>query len=287
MRYAKSMYRGGLIVDSDECDYESSRHLGIICPFCSQAVFLRKGGSYIRDGKEITVSPAFCHYQSNDTTAQDCELRSLRREGEEYIKRLEIESRGQRLELYNKRLWEIFKQDIKVTSLKEATQSFGKKWIEEKASLTRNDLSNRLKFYLEQSLELWEQQLTEKVQIKDPKLAEAANVAWTVEERLADIRKLSSFDRQLHVMVFQEIIQFLSTRSGNYAYHKIFQVALIIDCANIWVAKVKTKAPQEAINAYANYVKKDFNVEFYNIMILLMLIRTDWINLFYSLENAK
>jgi len=110
------MYRGGLVVDANDCDYQSSRRLGIVCPFCSEAVYLKKSFQYIRDGKEITASAALCHYHSDSPTAQECELRSLRREGEEYIKSLETQARGQRLELYNKRLWDFIGKDMRIGS---------------------------------------------------------------------------------------------------------------------------------------------------------------------------
>lgn len=114
MKYAVSIYRGGLVVDATVCDYESSKKLGLKCPFCSEAVFLRQGSSYKRGDKPIEVSAAFCHYAIGDNAGTECELRSLRKDGQEYLQELEIQSRNQRLEIYNKYLWDIFFEDMKI-----------------------------------------------------------------------------------------------------------------------------------------------------------------------------
>lgn len=110
MRYSISMYRGGFQVDVETCDHTSAKNLGLICPFCKEAVFYRSGSKYVKDSKEISVKPSFVHYaiEGDELTAGvECENRAKRQDGIDYLKRLEIESKNQRLKLYNDHLWEI------------------------------------------------------------------------------------------------------------------------------------------------------------------------------------
>lgn len=277
------MYRGGFLVNAEQCDYESSRELGIICPFCSQAVFLRRGSFYDRNGKQIVAPPAFAHYKNDEPLADDCELRSVRKDGEEYLRQLDIDSHNQRLDLYNKRLWEIIKADMHVTNLKSIDKEFGKPWVEQTARLCRHELRRSLDFYLEEARQQWQDQRQNK--LFDPKIEQIAELVWTADERCADILKLNSFDQQLHQVVFQEIIEFLSTRTGGYAFQQLFRLALCEFCANFWVHNIKTKATGEAIPAFAHQVKK-VSISTINTMIVLIIIRVNWVKLFYSLEEV-
>jgi len=64
MKYAKSMYFGGDIVFADECNYQSAQKLGLKCPFCDSAVFLRSESVRNVKGKLQLISPYFAHYSS-------------------------------------------------------------------------------------------------------------------------------------------------------------------------------------------------------------------------------
>ncbi|HEY9874507.1 MAG TPA: hypothetical protein V6D12_13785 [Candidatus Obscuribacterales bacterium] len=282
MRYGKSMYRGGLVVDAVSCDYESSRQLGIVCPFCSEAVYLKKSFQYVRDGKEITASAAFCHYHSDSPTAQACELRSLRRDGEEYIRSLEAQARGQRLELYNKRLWEFIKNEIETTYLNEVPKNFGKAWIEKIVKLARIDLSKHLDLNLEKARRLWQEQLTRGIHIEDPAIAETIKLKWTSQKTSAEIRNLNPFDRQLYYLILEEVINFLATHTGRYAYEKIFQYALVILCVKVQESNPDLPVPYNIVSAHSGEVKKNLDLNLVNSVIVLILTRVKWINLLRS-----
>lgn len=109
MKDAKSIYLGGDIVAAEDCDYESYRSLGLTCPFCNEAVFLRT--AFFRKGveKDTEVNPHFVHFPSSlAKNGADCERRSLSKEGRAEIERIKVEARNQRLKLYNDRLWDMF-----------------------------------------------------------------------------------------------------------------------------------------------------------------------------------
>jgi hypothetical protein len=108
MKDAKSMYRGGDIVEAGHCDFDSAKLLGLVCPFCNEAVYLRTGTSRMGKSKISLVNPSFCHYPGSAEDL-DCERRSIGGEGRREIERIKAEKRGQRLELYNKHLWDMIR----------------------------------------------------------------------------------------------------------------------------------------------------------------------------------
>ena len=101
------MYLGGDVVNADECDFDSYKKLGLVCPFCNEAVFLRAGFIGKRGSKSVDIPACFSHFPTSKETMEDCERRSLSKEGRAEIERIKTEARNQRLELYNKHLWEM------------------------------------------------------------------------------------------------------------------------------------------------------------------------------------
>lgn len=116
MKLASSLYRGGELIDASEADYESSRELGIICPFCKEAVFLTR--EHTR--KNTAIRASWKHYRVS-TQSTFCEERALTTQGKEILKQLQPEARGQRLKLFNRRFWEIYKFEKDVPPLDKAT----------------------------------------------------------------------------------------------------------------------------------------------------------------------
>lgn len=129
MKYAIAMYRAGFQVAADDCNHESAKKLGLICPFCKEAVFLRQGSAYPRSGKNVLVSASFAHYHSDEPTAKQCELRAVRKEGKDYLAYLDAESKNQRLKLFNDHLWAMLANQIKISrqELTYVQKYFGRK----------------------------------------------------------------------------------------------------------------------------------------------------------------
>lgn len=122
MKHAKSIYLGGEILSAEDCDFEDYKRLGLICPYCSEAVFLRSG-SYrdqtLRNGKKSLqiINPSFAHYPGS-FEGFDCENRSLTKEGRERIEQARIEAKNQRLDLFNRRLWDLIRSDRNIREKK-------------------------------------------------------------------------------------------------------------------------------------------------------------------------
>ena len=74
MKTAISLYLGGNIVDAGNGDYSASRNLGLVCPFCRDAVFWVKPHDGVpprklRLGKPVSAS--WKHYKlSIDSTEE-------------------------------------------------------------------------------------------------------------------------------------------------------------------------------------------------------------------------
>ena len=119
MEDAKSMYHGGELVSALDCDFESYRELGLLCPFCNEPVYLC--GETVRQSsrthKLSYIRPHFKHFPGGDPMDFDCEKRAISAEGKRYLDAIRAERRGQRLELFNRYLWEMFTDGLVIGEL--------------------------------------------------------------------------------------------------------------------------------------------------------------------------
>jgi hypothetical protein len=102
MKEAKSIYKGGEIVYASECDYESAKKLGIVCPFCNEPLFWRDEFARLAPKTKdiVIVDSHFAHYANVDGSI--CEKRSLTPEGRQFIEEINSTNRGQRLLLFER-----------------------------------------------------------------------------------------------------------------------------------------------------------------------------------------
>lgn len=237
MRLASSLYKGGELVDATEANYECSRELGMICPFCKEAVFLAR--EHTR--KNSNVRASWRHYKVS-TQSTFCEERALSVQGKEMLKQLQSEARGQRLRLFNRRFWEIYKYDKGVPPLDTATRHI----FDDK---TVNLLVKHCK-------DRWD--IPAIMKIIPGKIE---SIAKTVEKRdLALVPVLNSLDlgqltfaEQQDVLeaaqnslsyfagtkfsllrhkILSEVIEWLPTETASASFRKVIQLA-IIDCRAI------------------------------------------------------
>ena len=110
-----SMYLGNILVYASDpgIDYNSYRDLGLICPFCHEPVFYRQGGVKVKNGKQVIYQPAFVHFPSKDfKDFKECELRCISPEWKGYLKVLTKDAKNQRLRLFNRRFWEMIRENF-------------------------------------------------------------------------------------------------------------------------------------------------------------------------------
>lgn len=283
MKYAKSIYRGGEVVDASICDYDSSKKLGLICPFCQESLYLRSGATYQRDNKKIITPPAFCHYQAEKTTAEDCELRSERKDGQDYLQKLRIEARNQRLEIFNERFWEIvvatFNVNTKILK-KQCLAVFETKWIDRQVSLIRQELREKPVFYKQELIAFTERHSA----LKDAPIEKGLKGGYTPTELIEEHRKYSTYDAQLQQLIGQEAISWLSTKTAGYAMKKLLTLSCWFWSADICRRRFKSKPPSNAIQHFSKQIEA-LDARSHAHMILNIISSVNWISNLYSLDK--
>jgi hypothetical protein len=227
MKYAIAMYRAGFMIDAEECDHESARKFGLICPFCKEAVFLRSGTSFLRNQKEISVPKAFVHYadKGSATDSEECELRSKRKDGIEYLEKLRIESKGQRLELYNKHLWAIIASDRNIHRDDILRQ---RKWFG----------FREISIFTKKVSKLWAKSQSLGINRQNFLLSvdAIANLDTTVLLREFEVDTemniqsdwLKGTDQDLHIDLCCEIGEFIGTKTSTYVLERIIAACFIL-----------------------------------------------------------
>lgn len=237
MKEAKSMYFGGEIILASECDYNSSRDLGLKCPLCDSAVFLRRESIRSRNGNLQIVNPYFAHFPSGTPDNWDCEQRAHTKQGRERIERVKIEARNQRLRLYNKHLWDMIAEDrnVRPHRLKRLRQQFDKNWCEFMSVKVRREMKPSLSdlyTFIDAATELH----------VDPEALLEINPAPTwISEQIyrEESEKQSAYfqqcDTRLHRAICCEVIEFLATNTGGHAFLNVFTASL-----NLMLLTLKT-----------------------------------------------
>ena len=248
MLSAVSMYFGGDIVSAADCDYDSSRELGLKCPLCSEAVYLVRSFQRDRGGKTQLVKAQFRHYPGSKF-GDDCELRVLSKEGREKIEAIRIERRNQRLELYNNHLWEMFAADRNISRqhLIAISKWYGSKKLEKDARKWHKlfrDLIDDGSIY-EMSAFYLDEILTGEL---DP-LVEGLTPSEQ-EDVQRQIMWFQEVDRQHQKVVVHEIIEFLGTRTSGYAWLKICKATL----ATFWSSDLPLPEPFVTCHAIAGAI---------------------------------
>ena len=277
MRYAFSIYWGGTVVDALDCDYESSRELGLHCPFCNEALFYRAGYHRIMPDQSCQqVAPSFAHYPN---LGKECELRATRPEGQTYLQQLEIQSHNQRLGLYNKHFVDIIRQSIEISNEhthiktlrkllgKDFTKPFIKLFLKEKINLKRIQLA------ASQNLEEVNQ------------LAKLHNLTEAKRQEVREMAKtLGSFISNKNMLVAYEVALWLQSKSASWSLDRIILFAFIWQCE--YHACIAETPQHTATLTFAKmtYQMAMKNPECILTMIYKILVSIDWQNL---LTNQK
>lgn len=118
MKFAKSIKFGGQLVLAESCDYESYKKLGLICPECSNLVFLVKEQEReSKKGKVFKVPAYFSHFKDTSINADRCELR-VKQYSEKEVKKALNQARNQRLRFFQRWFWSLIDELKYNTELK-------------------------------------------------------------------------------------------------------------------------------------------------------------------------
>lgn len=232
MDYAVSMYGGGLVIMATEANYSTAKELGCKCPLCSEAVFLRAGTirtNHLRNGKlkDQIVDPAFCHYKGSEMS--DCENRIHNQEGKNKLEQFKVKSHNQRLNLYNRHLWEMYAQEnnLKKLHFRYIKKLLGRDKIDFLAVKARRyfaTLGSDVYRFVEDAfcniVAVKPKKLKQlKKDYKDIKVPEEA----TIQKKLLLQQKLVELEhmQKLHLAICCEILEFLGTRTSGYFWRNI------------------------------------------------------------------
>ena len=244
MKQAKSMYLGGVLIEATECDFDSSRELGLTCVCCSQAVFLRSGSvrqQKLRNGKvvEQIIAPYFAHYKTSSWKDYDCENRIYSQQGKEQLSQIEIEGKNQRLKLYNKHLWSMFKETKKIhkNHLQAIKKSAGKNFIESLSKAARQgwkknqqEMSKLIQKKWDDFIDTSEEDYREIIKESSTAFGEKA------KEKAISLHKhfKHKCDIRLHLAITQEIADFMTTKTSAY-----FWLNLVTYVVGTWMITVR------------------------------------------------
>lgn len=249
MKEAISMYLGGQVIDAGDCNYGTAKELGLKCPFCDSAVFLRSHSVRNIKGKDKIFGAYFSHYPCGNGETLECEKRALSKQGRAEIERIKIERRNQRLQFYSRHLWDMVADDIgfKNRHFAEVRKVYGNDWLEELSIKLRKDWAkNSDQLYL---------------------FADTA---------LQDFRGTAPFDflkdrnSELHQAILNEILGFLSTPTGGYVLLKIVKAALL----SVYYVK------PESIKIFKK--ASSDTVTFCWLPVIFILASIDWQKQFYK-----
>ena len=233
MQFAKSILSGGIIIDAADGDYEICRKKSLVCVICNEPVFWRKSFTRKR-GKKTSLVPAhFVHYAQDKKNPLDCENRLVSKAGRDRLEQIQIEARGQRLELFNRHIWDIFVANgCKTPATMRAEQRqvkemLGKDYIKAMTQLCQeywHDNFPKISESLEQlCFEFFELPYKEA-------LKERSHCTRLPERRkhLVKMRESLSHksDRRLHLTICQEILNFLLTKKSQFCWLKLIACTL-------------------------------------------------------------
>jgi len=215
MRYALSIYWAGAVVDAEKCDYDSSKELGLHCPFCREAVFLRVGHQRQVKGETLNISPSFIHYAN---LGLDCELRSSRPDGQAYINSLQIQSHNQRLLLFNKHFLDILEPVLQISQRSHYIKHLRK-------MLGRDYLKNLLSYYRNLDLADFSEYI-EKIKTYIRDTGENCNIPLVTEIAKDNMSRLS-YIKQQNIAIAHEAALWLQSQSASWSLERCMNIVFI------------------------------------------------------------
>lgn len=316
MKQALSARYGGMLIHAMECDYNSFRHLHLLCPNCKRSVFLVGGKQvepftrHYKSGqtsqvKGFSVDPYFAHHPDvSGSEVETCELR-VRSMTEGEKQKIQTQSRKQLLKVLHKHFWKIL-YSSKVTLGSEALTQLKYTF---KTVAIENGFSPNL-FY-----EKWIESLIKSFQnTKDinktkiePLLTKLINrdktfidpVVSNILEEIIDI----NFDKQMQILIVKEMIDFLIQPRQKPILKELVAMQLYTFCyfksEDMFEQNFKLKnnnAPKDAAHYYfkksVEYLltlrDKDVFQALHNFifhMIIQNLLLIDWAGQYEKYEN--
>lgn len=229
VKYAASIKYGGQLIDVLDCDHNSYKHLGLLCPECKNPVFLREGHSRTapKSKELIKVEAAFAHFKAQDPAqVLACENRVAVYDRALLEKRAAA-ARNQRLKLLHRWFWQIFWRRLELEQNFESAENM---------ELFQRDLPLKAPVICAHDESL--QELLETLPQEDRDRYEQCRVCidglkyqlykgnpFESERIRKGVEFLSGVDRQMQIMICTEVLNFLLSKSSR---HLLFQVLVVL-----------------------------------------------------------
>jgi hypothetical protein len=220
MEYAFSTVLGGMPVYATGCTYEDTIRLLTTCPACSSAVHLRMHShrTYQKSGKTVLVKPYFAHYKAGNANDMACEIRCKSAAARQVLADRVAQFKGQRLEWYNKRLFDVPRAQMNLTPkvMTEVVRALGATQIRLHAKEYRRSYPK----FRDSLFQCIDDQLdSELTEIPCPE-------GITRKQAIKDFIGASTV---LHANICKEIMDFLATPSGGYALEKMIPAGFYLN----------------------------------------------------------
>lgn len=273
MLQAKSMYFGGDIVSAKECNYNSYAELGLKCPFCNSAVFLRTASHRVINSVEKPISAYFAHYPSGSDDNWDCEARAKTIGGDREIGQIKIEAKKQRLKIYNAKLWEILAVNIGISRqhMQIIRKQVGDRKIEKVTKAIQIEIAKSLDKLCHEMDEM-----SQWISSRDPRyLKMISKLEHDVQAVfLQNSEYLSQCNQRLHTAICREVLEFLGTNSGKWALSKLAALSIYTQVIDLEKPKLNRSM---RIDDLTNYQ--------FALSTAYYLIRTHWAKEISKLNN--
>jgi len=225
MLECRSIYLGGNLIAAIDCDYDSSRDLGLICPFCDQPVFLVRGSEKRREKSGVTysVAPHFNHYSASE--GEQCEARSKTTEGQKWLDEIRIERHNQRLDLFNNHFWDMVRNSHDYPKNPKANISeFELKSLADNVREWWNKHPDQIRDWISQSMTVFTD--PQKALRHSQNIARKLDVESGVKCLLDLFHTAMTVDMKLHEQICNEASDFLKTKKSGIALQKMISAIL-------------------------------------------------------------
>lgn len=230
MQYASSIKYGGLLIAAEDCNYNSYRSLALICPFCKESIFLVSGHErhYVKIDKITNVISHFSHRSDKDKQeVKQCEFRSAKISQSDITER-ETVAKNQRLKLFNRHLWNIFRLCYKLDNFEETEQFVERSF---KSVPLISPIGNQQTFVDLLSKVIYQEVDRIHAEAEDfltALIQKTEDNQFVSQENLQSVLAIwrQSIDRKMHIKIYNEVIDCLVQKKHLPILQKLIVVGL-------------------------------------------------------------
>lgn len=246
-----------LATESSESDFYD---LGLLCPVCREAVMYVKGYEKHIRGQAVQIEPCFRHFKETDSVSSEkCELR-IKHLSKDDWDQINSDSKWQRQRIFQKYLWIIFCENSPTFT------TFGKKRIKKFLDKKYLFLEGKNEYFKDKQLKdlymdnflrmlreekhIWMGGLHKTVEqyflipLEEILNEEIRDIHSKFRETIGNKKKSRAYQR-LHESTCIEVIDFMSTDSGQYFFKDIFTALFILVNSYIRTGQFLNEIPKD------------------------------------------